>query len=87
MLPMQSMKLKVNINDRTYSNWSFLDNETNKNVNLPDELCKQIDPTVYKLFSRDVIEVIYGEGYVPNFSGSEATFEVSSWRLSALYQK
>ena len=83
MLPMQSMKLKVNINDRTYSNWSFLDNETNKNVNLPDELCKQIDPTVYKLFSRDVIEVIYGEGYVPNFSGSEATFEVSSWRLSA----
>ena len=83
MLPMNSMKLKVNINDRTYSNWSFLDNDSNKLANLPDELCKQIDPTVYKLFSRDIIEVIYGEGYVPNFSGSEATFEVSSWRLSA----
>jgi len=83
MLPMNSMKLKVNINDRTYSNWSFLDNETNKIVNLPDELCS-IDPTVYKLFSRDVIEIIFDEENNPKIECSHSEVKSSEYIAGVL---
>ena len=60
-----SMKLKIYIKDRTYSEWTFVDNETNKDVSV--DFCtalQYIDPTVQRLFSRDVIELVFGE-YIP----------------------
>lgn len=52
------MKLKLYINDRTYSTWSLTDNETNKDV--PIKYCtalQYVDPTVQKLFCKDVLEL------------------------------
>jgi exoribonuclease R len=57
---MKSIKLKLYINDRSYTKWSFTDNETNKDV--PVEFCtalQYIDPTVQKLFCKDVIELSF----------------------------
>ena len=54
----KSMKLKLYIKDRSYSEWSFVDNETNKDIPIDFCTCLQyIDPTVQKLFSRDVFEI------------------------------
>ena len=63
------MKLKLYINDRTYTQWSFTDNDTNKDV--PVEFCtslQYIDPVVQKLFCKDVIEIIHGEGHEPRIN-------------------
>ena len=57
---MKSIKLKLYINDRSYTKWSFTDNETNKDV--PVDFCtalQYIDPTVQKLFCKDVIELSF----------------------------
>ena len=65
----KQMKLKLYINDRTYTKWSFTDNETNKDV--PVEFCtslQYIDPAVQKLFCKDVIEIIHGEGNEPRIN-------------------
>lgn len=62
---MKSMKLKLYIKDRNYKEWIFVDNETNKDV--PLDFCtslQYIDPSVQKLFSRDVLELVF-ESYIP----------------------
>lgn len=59
------MKLKLYIKDRNYKEWIFVDNETNKDV--PLDFCtslQYIDPSVQKLFSRDVLELVF-ESYIP----------------------
>ena len=54
----KSMKLKLYIKDRSYKEWSFTDNETNKDIPVSFCTCLQyIEPTVQKLFSRDVFEI------------------------------
>jgi exoribonuclease R len=59
MKPSKSLKLKLYIKDRSYKEWTFVDNETNKDVPMDFCTCLQyIDPNVQKLFSRDVIEIV-----------------------------
>ena len=58
-LQRKSMKLKIYIKDRSYTEWTFVDNETNKDI--PNDFCtslQYIDPNVQKLFSRDVLELV-----------------------------
>ena len=79
------MKLKIYINDRTYSEWSFIDNETNKDV--PVELCtslQQIDPTVQKLFSRDIIELIIEKGDMPRIDFGHSQVKTSEYIAGVL---
>jgi len=51
------MKYKILIHDRNYSTFSFVDDDTNKDV-LPDEYNQlfKIDPIASKLFTKDVFE-------------------------------
>jgi len=54
----KAMRIKLYIKDRSYTDWSFTDNETNKDVPVEFCTCMQyIDPSVQKLFSRDVLEI------------------------------
>lgn len=54
----KTMRIKLYIKDRSYTEWSFTDNETNKDVPVEFCTCMQyIDPSAQKLFSRDVFEI------------------------------
>ena len=84
MVPMKSMKIKLYIKDRTYSEWIFVDNETNKDV--PMDFCtslQYIDPTVQKLFSRDVIELVF-EGYIPRIDFIHSHVKTSEYIAGVL---
>jgi hypothetical protein len=58
MPPKKSIKLKIYIDDISYSKWSLTDNETNKDVPIEFSTTLQyIDPTMQKLFCKDVLEL------------------------------
>jgi len=60
------MKIKLYIKDRSYTNWSFVDNETNADIPTQDNLyLKAIDPLSQKLFSRDVLEIYIDDSELP----------------------
>jgi len=81
---MKSMKLKLYIKDRNYKEWIFVDNETNKDV--PSDFCtclQYIDPVVQKLFSRDVIELVF-EGYIPRIDFIHSHVKTSEYIAGVL---
>jgi hypothetical protein len=48
-------KVKIHINDRSYSSWSFIDLESNNEIAIEDfPTLSKINPVDMKLFSRDV---------------------------------
>jgi exoribonuclease R len=48
-------KVKIHINDRSYSSWSFIDLESNNEIAIEDfPTLSKINPIDMKLFSRDV---------------------------------
>jgi exoribonuclease R len=54
----RSLKIKLYITDRTYTKWTFVDNETNNDIIIENNpILKHIDPISQKLFSRDVLEL------------------------------
>ena len=55
---MTSKKFKIYINDRTYVDWTFAQNETNIGVSVEEyPILNTIQPVDQKIFSRDVFEV------------------------------
>ena len=49
------LRLKIFIKDRTYKDWTFIDNKTGKDIYI--ESLANFEPAAYKIFSQDIIDI------------------------------
>jgi exoribonuclease R len=62
----RSLKIKLYIKDRNYTEWTFVDNETNNDIPVDNNLyLKSVNPASQKLFSRDVLELSMDDSELP----------------------